>query len=112
MGWGGVGHTETVLWRWTVIRKSVPDGRYCWVMQSQWRQLVHGRLRITDHGEEVGMVDRSFLGVAAYIVGFVQDPGDRQTKVGAEQVHDHRVTDVRRLRCKVYVYVIRLSRVV
>ena len=55
-------------------------------------------LTVTDHGKEVGVIDGLFLGLGvAYIAGAVDHPTDRQTEVGTECVHDHRVADVRRL---------------
>lgn len=59
-------------------------------------------LTITDHGEEVRVIDGSFLclGVADDS-SFAENGGDREAEVGTKRVDDHRSADVRSLQSRI-----------
>jgi len=57
-------------------------------------------LKITNHGEEIGMIHRTFLCLRfVQVVGFVENAGDCQTEVGTKRVDNYGTTDIRRLLC-------------
>jgi hypothetical protein len=51
----------------------------------------------TDHGKQIRVVDRTLLGLCAMHVAIEENTSDRQTKICAECVNDHRVAGVCRL---------------